>query len=621
MKRARVILVAAIYAACLASAAAGQRVADNTAALVERANLFIMQGRCEDAIPLLERVTAQNRRNAAANEMLAGCYIKTARAADAAALLERCVEEFPGHTPYLQELGQAYLEMGEKDKAVAAWRRLLGGDVKIRSMYGLVAQMEQEAGLYEEAIATLRAGLAFKDNADFHAREMIRLERLIGREEDAFRDALSLLVQRQGMLEGELRNVSLIFRESTRQDRLVAVVDSMAAADGDRNRTLRMLKTVLLVEGARYDEARKHLFGKDEQALREDQLYALIVYMGRMQDAQEDARFVALNNDLMQTYLDRYGTSGFAPGVMLLMAQGKREEAKSAGPARERLLEEALKLAGGVKRTGLGAPYFERAAMFKARVLFEDMHRPAEALAELANVTRRDASQAVEAADLRMRILLAAGNWDEAAAGLKRLSADPDTTVALCGLYGLGRLAFLAGRYGESVKLLSDLAERYPSSAWANDALELAMDVKRGMQDGAPGALSRYRAAVLAESRGEYALAVDSLAALEETFSESSLAPRAVFMKALIEVETGKRDAARADFARLAEKWPLDELAPRALERKAGMYEQQDPAEALAQYGLLMERYPDYPFLERVRERYVALGKSVGAEAPKKGSK
>jgi hypothetical protein len=34
-----------------------------------------------------------------------------------------------------------------------------------------------------------------------------------------------------------------------------------------------------------------------------------------------------------------------------------------------------------------------------------------------------------------------------------------------------------------------------------------------------------------------------------------------------------------------------------------------------------MERYPDYPFMERVRGRYVALGKAAGLPAPKEGAK
>ena len=645
MKRARPIIVAAVCLASLVCAAAPavsqtaapprgsrrppahpvsgtvQRPGDNPSAMIERARSLIMQGRCEDAIPILERLTTQYPQIVVVNEMLAGCYIKGARAQDAAELLERRLEEDPGDFSYLQDLAQAYIELGQKEKAIATWRRLLEGDEKLGSRYGIVAKMEQEAGLYEEAIATLREGACFKENAEYYAREVIRLELVVGREEDAFKDALLLVGHRQGALEGEIRGVSDIFKQSKRQDRLVAIVDSMVAAGNDRNGTFRMLTTVFLVEAGRYDDARKHLFGKGEPALREDQLYSLLVYMGRMQDAQGDALLMALDGDLMQTFLDRFGSSVLAPGVMLMMASSKREAARGAGTARVRLLEEALRIADGVKRGGLRAPYFERAAMFKARVLFEDLHRGGEALGELSAVSPRDDGQAAETAELRMRILLASGDWNGSAAGLKRIAADADTTIALLGRYGLGRLAFLAGRYEESVGVLSDLAEKHPSSALANDALELAMEVKGAMQDGAPGALALYRAAALAESRGEYAAAIDTLAALEKRFPQSSLAPRAIFMKAGIEAAYGTPDAARADFARLAESRPLHDLAPRALERNAALSERHDPAGALAQYGRLMERYPDYPFMERVRERYIALGKSGGAQTPKKGSK
>ena len=127
----------------------------------------------------------------------------------------------------------------------------------------------------------------------------------------------------------------------------------------------------------------------------------------------------------------------------------------------------------------------------------------------------------------------------------------------------------------------------------------------------------------------EQPLGADSLAALGKRYPESSLAPRALFMKAEIEADAGGaaatavalRDAARADFAKLAETWPLHDLAPRSLEQLAELEGRDNPGEAVAEYGRLMERYPDYPFIERVRERYIALGKTAGAEAPKKGSK
>ncbi len=597
-----------------------RRPADTPVVMIDRANYFIMQGRCEDAIPILERLVVQYPQVYTANSMLADCYLKGGRAQEAAALLERCLETDPGNRTYLQELGSAYIDMGRKEQALETWRRLLKADDKFGSTYGVVAKMEQEAGLYDEAIATLRDGMKYKENAEYYAREVIRLEQAIGRDEEAFRDALLLLGGKQGLLEGDVRSVSDIFRESKREDRLISIVDSLVSAGEDRNGVYRTLKTILLVEGGRYDDARRHLFGKGAAALRDDQLYSIIVYMSRMTDRRTDARLMSLDADLMQQFLDRFNASIYAPGVMFLMALGKREAAGAAsGAAREKLLAEALAMAEAVKHQRLGAPYLERVYFFRAQVLFEDLHRPDEALRELAALPPRSDAQTPEALELRVRILLASPDRGEAATVLKRMAADADTTVAFPGRYGLGRLAFLGGRYDESVKILSDLAEKHPSSAWANDALELAMDEKGAMGEGG-GALAPYRGAVLAQSRGEFAAAIDSLAALGKRYPESSLAPRALFMKAEIEAAAA-RDAARADFAKLAETWPLHDLAPRSLERLAELEGRDNPGEAVAQYGRLMERYPDYPFIERVRERYIALGKTTGAEAPKKGSK
>jgi tetratricopeptide (TPR) repeat protein len=644
--RQAAVATAAVAAACaailvfagapaFAQAQPGKsRVSEAPGATIDRANHFLMQGRCAEAIPILERFTTEYPRIAAANEMLAGCYIKEGRAQDAASLLERRLEEEPGQFAYARDLGRAYMDLGRREDAVAVWRSLLVGDEKTASMYGHVAKMEQEAGLYDEAIETLRAGAAFKETAEYYSREIVRLERLIGREEDAFRDALLLIGQRQGALESEMRDVTDIFRESKKRERLVTLLDSMTAAGKDRSGIFRTLKTIFLVEAERYDEARRHLFGTDAPAFREDEIYALIVHLGRMPLAGGDGRLTALRDDLMQRFLERFGSSAFAPHVRLMTAESKRESARNAsGPAREKLLGEALDLCDAAKRSGLGAPYFDRAAILKARVYFEDMHRPGEALVELSNVGKRNLAQRLEAEELRGRILLASGNWGEAAAELGRLAGDADTSVAFLGQYGLGRLAFLAGRYEESVKTLSELAEKHPSSPWANDALELAMDVKGAMTEG-PGALGLYRAAVLERSRGNYAASIDSLAALQRRFPESSLAPRATFMKGEIEAGAAPRGmggegsvspalvvAARADFTRLVESYPLHELAPRALERLAELAAQEDPAEALSRYGTIMERYPEYPFMERVRERYVALGKTAGSPAPKKGSR
>jgi predicted Zn-dependent protease len=614
-------LVCAAMPALAQTRPATSRATESLGAMIDRANHFVMLGRCAEAIPILERLTADNPRIAAANEMLAGCYLKEGRARDAAAFLERCLRQEPGRYVYARDLGRAYLDLGRREDAVAVWRGLLAGDEKSATVYGQVAKMEQEAGLYDEAIETLRAGSAFKETADYYLREIIRLERVIGREEDAFRDALLLVGRRRGAFEGEIRGVAEIFGESKAPDRLVAILDSMTAAGDDGAGVFRTLKTVFLIDAGRYGDARDHLFGADAPAFREDELYALLAYMQGTPPAEDDARRASLREDLMRRFLDRFGSSPFAPHVRLMAAESILESARrSSGTERDGLLAEALALCDAVKRVGIGSPYFDQASIMKAQVYFEDMHEGNEALAELANVGRRNVDRRLEADELRGRILLASDDRAAAAAAFGRLAADPDSSVALLGRYDLGVLAFLSGRYEESAKALSDLAEKNPSSPWANDALELAMDVKGALPEGS-GALDLYRAAVLDRSRGEGGEAIDSLAALERRYPESSLAPRAIFMKAEIEGESSAFEAARADYSRLVEGYPLHELAPRALERLAELDARDDAAAALARYGTLMERYPAYPFMERVRERYVALGKTAGEPAPEKGSR
>jgi tetratricopeptide (TPR) repeat protein len=608
---------------------------ENAGWLYNRASTFVAQGRCEDAIPILEELVNKFPQLAGAKEMLSDCYLRAGRAQDAVPFLERCRAEDPENFVYARNLGLAYLDLGQKDRAIAAWRGALKDDERFSNLYGTVARVEQEAGLYDEAIETLREGTKFKPQQEYYTREIIRLERLLGRDEAAFREALSLFGRREEAFELELRTVADVFEGSKHPERLIAIADSVAAARGARERAFQTLKMVLLIEAGRYEEVRAVLFGAHAVPLPERELYSLLNQMAQRAEQRNDERFSSLYADAMGLFLDRYPSSPLAPGVMLMAAANKLSAARREHPVegggresgiqsprrgaqieaiRARLLEEALGLADRARQHRAGAAFLERAAIFRARLLFEDLHEPDEALAELGSVRAWSEKRAAEACELRLRILLASSDVQAASRELARLAADPDTVRAALGAYGVGKLDFLEGKFKESIKTLSELAERHPSSTWANDALELAIEIKGAIPEGT-GALDLYRSSVRASGRGKYAEAIDSLAALEARFPLSSLVPRAIFMKGTLEAASGgPPDQARSDFTRLAEKYPLHDLAPRALEELGALAERESPDRAIEQYGALMERYPDYPFMERVRERYIALGKSAPAE-------
>ena len=68
-------------------------------------------------------------------------------------------------------------------------------------------------------------------------------------------------------------------------------------------------------------------------------------------------------------------------------------------------------------------------------------------------------------------------------------------------------------------------------------------------------------------------------------------------------------------YSRLADTYPLHELAPRALERIALLLGEVRPEEAERRFEQIMSRYPNDPFLERVRMHYMTLRKSEPAAA------
>jgi len=599
--------------------AAGEaaRAKGNPRADLDLASRLAQAERYDEAIAVLEALTADYPHVDAAADLLATCYLKAGRPRDAAALLEGMVAKDPDRYSSVRDLGLAYLDMGDKELAVASWRRLIRTDPRYGGHYGVVAKLMQEAGLYDEAIETYREGMAVPEYREGYARALVQLERSRGREDAAFREALLLTGDRGGPVELDFRREAIeIFGEAKNPARLLAIADSLAEARGSGGGRQRYLRVVFLANAGRFAEANAALFATGAGALAEEDFYSLLQYWESARLVRRDDRLDAFYRGALEGFVRDHGESFLAPSVLLMLAAERRDSARRAEAPAARLFEEALENADRARRHRLGAPYRERAAVFRARILLDDLHRPEEALAALDDAPSRAGVLAKEAAELRMRALLSSADRAAAERGLGALAAARDTNLAVLGRYGLARLLFLRGRYEEAVSALSAVAERNPESAWANDALETAIAVKESMTED-KRALELYREAAVASDRGEYERSLDSLGALEERFPSSVLVPRERFMRGDLEAALGRVDRSRAEFARLAESFPLHELAPRALERVADLAAARSPAEALAQYGVVIERYPDYPFLERVREKYVALGKSTpAARAP-----
>lgn len=591
------------------TAGGGQRSGREWLLKMERARVLLVERRYGEAVPLLEQICAEVPSLASAVGMLAESYIKIGRPEDARDLLERRLETEPYRFDFLEVLGNVYLDLGEKNRAIETWRRVLEAGKGSRMYLSRIANLEAGAGLYEEALETLREARSLDGGREDYTLEIIRLERLMGRDEAAFREALVYLGGRGE--EVDLRAVQPaleVFRESEDPNRLFAVIDSISGASGGSFGAFRALRSLLLAELGRFDEAESSLF---EGGPGERELYSLVDFLYRMRRMERNEGFELFLESSMESFIERFGESASVPPVMLMMAGALEERASGSMPPGAGDYGRALELADDLLRHPMAAPYRDKALAVKARIFLDGYQEPDSALEALAEINPLAGKRGYELEMLRVRAYLASGRWGEAEAYAEVLAESGDSTKSALGRYGLGMVHFMCGRYEEAVEVLSALAERYVWSRWANDALETAILIRRG--DDEP--LDLYRAALSSAAKGDIDSALGILGALEKDFGSSIVVPRGAFLAAELQAAGGRAGEAEKSLRRIAEVYPLDDVAPRSLERLGELLETDRPMEALDTYASILRKYPADPFLGRVRRRYIELRKRLEGES------
>jgi tetratricopeptide (TPR) repeat protein len=581
----------------------GKRENDTGRQLVVASRL-ISEKRYNEAIAVLEPIAEENPKLRVAAERLALCYQRVGRPRDAVQLLEDRIARDPFHLPFTAELGHAYLDLGEGDKAIETWHAILDADPKRAGYYGTIAQLEKEAGLYEEALGTYRAGRRHEAFYRRFTAEIIRLERLLGRTGIAFIETAALIARSPQFNAADVDLAVELFAGSGRDEKLLGYLDSAAADSPPGNANMAVLKTALLIDAGRYDEAVEHLEQLGDSGDRE--IFTIVGYLMRARKQGTMKGNDPFLRKALETFLEDHGTSPVAPGVMFALAEDIRAQAAS-GTGRELALQEALDVIDRILRHPKSRLYREPALLLEAEILLDELHRPAGALEALEGEEFRATDRAREAERLIMRALIEAERWEEAELRFELLSGDSDSVKAAIGRYGMGKMHFHRGEYKAALDSLSRFAERHPWSEYANDALETAMLVKEALvEDTAP--LDCYRESYVSLAQGLVETAADSLDSFRQLYPLSLLLSRVQFMRAEIYLIGGNPEAAALLWMELAEGSPLHELAPRALERVAGMA---GAGEAAGLYEKIIERYPDDPFIGRIRSRYIALRKSI----------
>ncbi len=178
----------------------------------------------------------------------------------------------------------------------------------------------------------------------------------------------------------------------------------------------------------------------------------------------------------------------------------------------------------------------------------------------------------------------------------------------------LARLDLAQGHLGTARDRFAAVALDNPAAPYANDALEMGLVVAEELMNptGGPDLLLRYAQAVwwdLAAEPDSQRVALErylARASVEVDLQEKQpLLERARMELARLERQRGRIDAALAQLERIVGDQPDGRLAPAALALRGEILatDRADAAAARREYERLLVQYPDYLFVNEIRQR------------------
>ena len=550
-------------------------------ALRQLIDLLLRESRSDEAEALLETYISAAPDDSQVLGQLAQVYAEQERYGDAVRMIERALDRKPGDMQLLESLGTAYVRSGDRDNARDAWLRMAGSDAPTYSTHQRIANLFKRHGFYDEAATHYQAAITLQPAVAYLYTQLADVHRIRGDIPEALRVHVGSLLHlglapaaRLPVLTaiGELYPVA---QAAQAFEDMAGIVRQEVGAGVDS-----LPKALLTLAEARYMvgdyDASLALFERLSRAAADNgavmEQYAAALARRAVHGAA--ASFYAA---LVRLYPAAPAVPTWWVGAGTAMAAQDRpldaivafQNAIAADPTRARTMTADLSL---------------------ARVLLDGAHDPDGALDRL-RVARKHPrlSQSRLAIDLLIaEAHVLRGAYPEAEALLTRGSWGGPATASRAK-YLLGELRLREGRFDEATAAYTLVERSYPSSDWANDALDrlTLMQANAGQE----AALTSYVGALSLRALGDTDGSARECEAVVLAAASAPVAQDALML--LAQLAAGRDDfAAAADYyARLAAR--EGHLADRALFELAALHSRRDEApRAKLAYERLLERSP-----------------------------
>lgn len=566
----------------------------------------------EAALAMLRKL---NARYPGRDDILArlGYAMQVVGNVDSAAVYYRAaLEANPVNLDAGKSLGSIYFAKGREKEAMQVFDQLLEANNYSIAAYKMVASAIRDLGRPDQAIAVLESGRQRSKKNGALTLEIATYYRQLGDNRRAFDQYFDYVAEEpRGYRFVRDRMIETIRDSGRDEESLIAYLKGRV----DRGGTASVVAADVLA--AHYLE-RGMLENSLEMALRADNdkvsdgsallsLAEAASTLAQTKPRVQSGRYLDLALRSLEGYIRSHPKAPAMDRARFALAGVYVAYGSGANPAvppieRAGYLERAADEYAAIAKSFPGSELAEQSYLERGDVLLYRLKRPDDALAVYQSGSINARKDAGLYAARIAEVYIGTGRGDEAQRYLTTMlrSAQPDRAQA--AQYYVGVYLATQHKYDAARDTLTALAERAPSSAYTNDAIETAWVIEEGLKLGSES-LDDLVAARKAEMVGDTATAVTRLEAIAAREARDPLRPRALNRLGLILFEQGNYDASLATLRRFLDDYPEHDQAPavrraigRVYEVGLGQY-----AQALKEYEQVLMSYPQYAMLDDVR--------------------
>lgn len=509
-------------------------------------------------------------------------------------------------------LGTMYLAQGRRDAAMAEFNKLLSANGYSVSAYKAVGSALQDAGRYQEALEIYAEGRGRSKQHFVLTLEIADLHRLAKQYNEALQEYLHYVDGRQGNYRVARDRIMEMVRGVDRADReqLIETLDArLQSGTGNRYVTLDVLAAIYLEQGMLEPALEMAILADGEKESDGTVLLTLadqVLIAAQIKPKEEQRKYLELGVRALEAFSRNHpkaaGTDRAKYMLATIYVRFGTESGVTAQQSRM-WIQKAIAEYDEISRRYSSSEYAERANLERGDLLLRRLKQPREALEAYkvgaVNSRRYGDVFASRIAD----VYLGTGEYADAEHYLKSLDGSGIYELQQTGWYYTGVLLAFRGEFAAARDTLTSLAEGDPASPYANNSIELAWVVTEGLMFG-DESLPTFMSARQSQMVGDTAAVVASLEKITDGSPGDPLRPRALFMLGQTLYGSGDLEGALARYNQFLSEYSSDPLRPEVQRAIAEVYEfgYEQYDKALREYEVVLMLYPDYAFLDEVRD-------------------